>query len=159
MIRITDRAELLTMLNNAVNSVTKSAIRENRPIVVSKKSTLVGMLSVEKTDNNLHLIKKHLATESLYTGITLYESAILIAQSYMRGDITSIKEIIEIDNSYTKHHNDMLHHLSCYKTLKLHNNIDRMVILEDKFYMSEELSKLARSKLSRFKRVHSSKIT
>lgn len=159
MIQITDRAQLLAMLGNAVNSAAKSAIRENRPIVVSKRNTLVGTLSIEKTTDNTYLIKKSTVTECLYTSITLYESAVLIAQSYLRGDVAAIKEIVEIDCAYTKHHTDMLHHLSCYRALKLHNNLDRMVILEDKFYMSEELSKLARSRLAKFKRLQPGKIT
>ena len=146
-----DRPKLLSLLNVAVNKVAKATVKEGRPLAISKKDTYVGPMLVQKLENGTYSICKTGAKEPVYANIQLYEAAVLISQHYERGSISAVKELLKIDNDYAKYKTDMMHYLACYKQVKQKNDIDRMLVLEDKFYMAEELSKTSRERLSKFK--------
>jgi len=146
---IKDKSYLLFLFDNAIEQATQTAILRNQPIPTSKRDTYVGNYLVRKNNNNLYDIKDGI--EVLYENLYMYEAAISIAQRQNQGFDNSIKEIIKIDDDYGKHRNDMMVYLNCYKAAKQRKDIERMSILEDKFYMSEQLSKLVKQRIRRFK--------
>lgn len=144
MISKINKVQLAKKLNTAVDRV----IREKKPIVISAGCTLVGEMSVEKNTNGF-CIKKSGKIMNNYADIYLYESAVLVARYF--SNINMVKEILEIDKNYKKCHCNMLHYIACYKGAKAINDEQRMMILEDKFQLSEQLATDARCKLSKFK--------
>lgn len=146
-----DRTKILSLLSVAVNKVAKATVKEGRPLVVSKKDTYVGPMLVQKMSNGTYSISKTGAITPMYENIHLYEAAVLVSQHYERGKVSFVKEILKIDDDYAKYKTDMIHYLACYKQVKQHKDVDRMLVLEDKFYMAEELSKATRQRLSKFK--------
>ena len=151
MIAITDRAQLLTMLSNAVNTATKAAMKGNRPMVISKRNTIVGPVSIDKIDTGTYTLRRATIIRPLYTNIVLYESAVLIAQAYNRGDRDMIKEILTLESQYVKYSTDMLHYLTCYRAVCARNEIDRMLVLEDKFNTADETVKSIKYKLGKLR--------
>lgn len=146
-----DRPKLLSLFNIAVNRAVKSAVKEGQPLTMSKKDTYVGPLLVQKLINGTYSIYKTNANQPMYSDIHLYEAAVLISQHYERGAISCVREILKIDSDYAKYKTDMMHYIACYKHVKESKDIERMLVLEDKFCMAEELSKITRQRLSKFK--------
>lgn len=148
---ITDKTQLLALFDDAVRRATEMAIQKNEPIIESKKKIHIGTLLVCKNSINLYNILELGTKKILYENIELYDSAVIIAQYQNKGMKSTIDEVLNIDKEYSKHGNDMVHYLHCYKIAKQKNNLDRMLILEDKFQLSEQMAKLVRLRLSKFK--------
>ena len=144
------KEKLLVSLDTAIRQAAAKAISKSEPIG-DKNSCIVGSLSVKKNDSGLFEVL-NVNKEVLHTNISLYYVAVLVAQKFIAGHRTQIKEILELENSYQKFHNDMLHYLHCYKVAKTRNDTGRMSILEDKFQMSEQHAKKIKEKLDFYKR-------
>jgi hypothetical protein len=145
-----DRPKIISLLNVIVNKVAQTTIKEGCPMALSKKDTYVGSVLVQKLDDGTYTISKADKPIPIYSDIYLYESAILIARYYDRGSVSIIREILKVDKECAKHKTDMMHYIACYKQVKQTRDTERMLVLEDKFCMSEESLKITRSKLSRF---------
>ena len=151
MLTTTNKSRMVAILGKVVHSAAKTAVTEAQPMVISRKKTLVGSLVVEKEPSHYYCVCRSTDSYLLYSGIALYETAILVAQSYVLGKKHNIKYLLGADQDYTKHRTDMVHYLECYKRLKESSDIERMQVLEDRFDISEEYSKIARQTITEFK--------
>jgi hypothetical protein len=109
-------------------------------------------LIIEKDGNSFNILT--LAKTLLYERISAFDVAVIIAQHHNAGDKSSIKKVLELEEQFSKHHEDMTHYLHCFKGAKKRKDVDRMAILEDKFQISEMSAKRIRDKLQIFKRVN-----
>jgi hypothetical protein len=151
--KINDKEKLLSLFDNAIEKATHTTMQNSEPIITANKDTFVGLFLVHKKIDNCYEIRESASKKPLYKDIYLYEAAISIAQRLSKGITNSISEILKIDKDYSKHRNDMVHYLHCYKVAIQKKDIEKMSILEDKFQMSEQLSKLIKNRMSKFKLV------
>jgi len=146
------RTSLLDKLDRVTDKAATVAISRGYPIPMSSKSTMVGGVFVTKNDMGLYdivSIDKHV----LYENISVFDVAVIIAQRYNAGETSIIKQVLALEERFSKYHTDMIHYLHCLKGAKKRHDIERMAILEDKFQVSETLAKNARDRISIFKRV------
>lgn len=144
--------QLLEKLDKATDRAVGLAISNGIPIPVTKKSSLIGNLVVEKNKNSFYNVKT-LAGSILYKDISVFDVAVIVAQKYTTGQTSAIRKVLYLESKFSKHHTDMIHYLRCIRTAKEKNDIERMFILEDKFQLSEQMAKHARDMISNFKRV------
>jgi len=147
-----DRPTLLERLDKATDRAATFAIRRGFPIPVSKKSTLIGNTFVEKNANGLYDVLTFDRT-ILFSDISVFDIAVIVAQRYNTDETGMIRQILQLDERYSKYHIDMIHYLHCMKSAKKRHDLQRMVILEDKFQIAEQCARSIRDKLSNFKRV------
>jgi len=144
------RAILLEELGKATDKAAAYALERGFPIPISKKSTVVGNLFVEKNNNGLYNVLKF-DKHVLYKDISVFDIAVIIAQKYNVGESSAIKQVLYLEGVFTKYHLDMIHYLHVMKNAKKKNDNDRVAILEDKFRMAEMSAKNARNKIINFK--------
>lgn len=146
-----NKATLIDKLDKAADQAVSFAIARGVPIRISKKSTLIGSTYVEKNSSGLYdvVLPSRLM---LFKDISVFDVAVIVAQRYNSGDASAIKKVLAREETFIKHHNDMLNYLNCLKSAKKRHDTERMAILEDKFQVAEILAKNARNSISIFKR-------
>lgn len=151
-----DRPELIEKLEKATDRAATFAISRGYPIPMSKKSTLIGNVFVEKNSQGTYDVLKFDKTP-IYENISVFDVAIIVAQRYNSGETSAIRRVLELEEKFAKYHTDMIHYLHCMRGAKKNHDHERMAILEDKFQVSETLAKMTRDKISVFKRVKQSR--
>jgi hypothetical protein len=146
------RKDLLDKLDRVTDKAARYAITQGYPISVSKKSTLVGNVFVEKNSENLYNIMS-LDKHILYEDICVFDVAVIVAQRYNAGETNIVKQVLALEERFAKYHTDMIHYLHCLKGAAKRHDTERMAILEDKFQVSEILAKSTRDRITNFKRV------
>lgn len=146
------RSSLLNKLDLATTKAASDAIGRGIPIPISKKSTMIGNLCVEKNKNGFYDILT-LDRKMLFENISVFDVAIVIAQRYNSDEFSIVKKVLYLEERYAKYHTDMVHYLHCLKSATRTHDVERMAILEDKFQVAESLAKNTRDQISIFKRV------
>lgn len=146
-----NRPDLLNQLNVATDRAALFALQRGVPVPISKKSILIGNVFIEK--NKLGYTVIALDRIRLYENISVFDVAVIVAQRYNAGETSAIKQVLYLEDRFSKYHTDMTHYLSCMKSAKKKNDSERMAILEDKFRVAELLAKNIRDRISSFKRV------
>jgi hypothetical protein len=149
---IMERPELLKQLNKATDRAATIAIHRGLPITLSKNDTLIGNFIVEKNKYGFYDILKF-NRSIVYENISVFDIAIIIAQKYNSGELSVVRQLLQLEERFSKFHNDMTHYLYCMKTAKKKHDTQRSAILEDKFQMAELLAKNTKDKIAIFKRV------
>jgi len=147
-----ERSAIIDKLERVVEKATTFAIQRGTPLQTSKKSHLIGNTLVEKNDLGMYDILNLNGTR-IYENISVFDVAIIIAQRYSAGETGVVRQVLTLDEKFTKYHADMLHYLHCYKGAKKRQDYEKMAILEDKFQVAELMAKDTRDKISIFKRV------
>jgi hypothetical protein len=145
------KTALLEKLNRATDRATNLAIQRGLPITISKRSSLVGNLCVEKNKDGYYDV---LASnkEILYENLSSFDVAVIIAQRIMSREYSVIKQVLTLEKDYSKHHSDMVNYLNCMKSAATKKDYIRIHILEDKFQISELKAKSTKDSLAQFKR-------
>ena len=146
-----DRTELLEKLGRATDRAATFALQRGVPVPISKKSVLIGNVFIEKNKFGYNVVA--LDRMKLYENISVFDVAVIIAQRYNSGEISAIKQVLFLEDRFTKYHIDMIHYLHCMRSAKKKNDVERMAILEDKFQVAESLAKNIRDRIAFFKRV------
>lgn len=146
------RPELLDKLNKVTDRAATVAMQKGYPLVINKNSTLIGNLIIEKNDFKLYNIIAP-SKKILFNNISVFDVAVIVAQRYNQGEMGTIKQVLLLEERFSKYHIDMVHYLDCIKTAKKKNDFERIAILEDKFYLAELMAKSVRDKLAIFKKV------
>ena len=147
-----DKVRLLENLNTATNVAASMALRRGVPIPISKKSTLVGNLIIEKNKNGFFNVVDF-NKKILHENISVFDVAMIIAQKYISNDFSSIKKVLYLEGKFVKYHTDMIHYLHCMKMAKKKKDIDRFAILQDKFQTAEMSAENIKNNLNIFKTV------
>lgn len=147
-----NRATLLDKLDRATTKLASFAVVRGYPLTMPDKSTLIGRTFIKKTDCNTYNILSS-SKEILYKDISAFDIAVIIAQRHNLGETLSIRKVLLLEASFSKHHTDMMHYLHCIRRAKKDRDTMRMAILEDKFQISEIMAKKIRDSIARFKRV------
>lgn len=147
-----NRARLLDKLDRVTDRAATVAIARGFPIPITQKSTLVGNMFVEKSPTGFYNVLT-LDRTKMYSDISVFDVAIIIAQRHSSGESAVVKKILQLEEKYSKYHTDMIHYLHCLRGAKKKHDLERMAILEDKFQVSETLAKNTRDRISHFKRV------
>lgn len=146
-----NRDGMLSRLDEVTDKAASIAIRENMPIP-GKKGVYVGSAFIEKNNKGFYDVLS-IGGKPLYNDIVVFDVAIIVAQRYSNKEYSAIKRVLDLEEIYSKNHTEMLYFLYCYKGAKKKKDYSRMAILEDKFSTSEAKAKVARDKISFFKRV------
>lgn len=146
-----NRAALIDKLNRATDRAASLAISKCIPMKISKDTVLVGKTIVRRNSEDLYDVV--LNKTIIYKNITVFDVAIIIAQRYNSSEFKIVRKVLALEETYDKHHTDMIHYLSCLKGAKQRKDIERMAILEDKFQVAEIYAKVARDSISAFKRI------
>jgi hypothetical protein len=146
------RPELLERLNEATDKAALFAIQRGTPISDKKAGTWVGNTLIKKNDIGFYDIFS-LEKRLLFKDIAVFDVATIISQRYSVGEFKIIEKVLVLENTFSKHHMDMLHYLHCFKAAKKRRDYDSMDILEDKFQISEIRARKIRDNISFFKRV------
>ncbi len=146
------KAELLESLDRATSRAATIAIQRGSPLQMTTKSTLIGNTFVEKNKNGFYDVL-NFEKNTLYEDICVFDVAVIIAQRYTSHDTSTIKKVLHLEGRFSKYHTDMIHYLHCMKSAKKKNDVERMLILEDKFQIAEQFAKDTRDRISVFKRV------
>lgn len=145
------RTELLDKLDRVTDRAASFAIRSGIPIPLNKKSILICNLFIEKNKLGMYdIITKD--RKKLFQDITVFDVAVIIAQRYNNGQLFIIKQVLHLQDRFTKHRTDMVHYLHCLKSARAKNDTERMAILEDKFQVSEMFARTMRDRIAIFKR-------
>lgn len=145
------RTELLDKLDRVTDRAASFAIRSGIPIRLNKKSILICNLFIEKNKLGMYDIMTS-DKKPLFCNITVFDVAVIIAQRYNNGEFAVIKQVLHLQDRFTKHRTDMVHYLNCLKSAQARNDSERMAILEDKFQVSEMFARRLRDRISIFKR-------
>lgn len=145
------RAEIIEKLDKITDRAAISLKRKLRDD--KKKYTAIGTALIEKNTNGFYNVLNRQDKRTLFKDISVFDVAIILAQRYSSGETHTIREILKLEEQYTKYHTDMLHYLNCLKGAKNLKDSVRMAILEDKFQMAEQMAKYTRDRISIFKRV------
>jgi hypothetical protein len=141
--------KLINTLDKATDGATILVLQRGLPLIVSKKSALIGNLLIEKNQDGFYDI--YLPERiPLYENISGFDVAVIIAQRYSSGEHTIIREVLSLEEKFVKFHTDMIHYLSCMKSTK---DSIRLAILEDKFQVAELHAKDIKDKITSFKRL------
>lgn len=146
------RPGLLEKLDKVTDRAANFAISHGYPIALSKKSTLIGNVFVQKNAKGFYDVLKF-DRSPICENISVFDVAIIVAQRYNSGETSAIRRVLELEEKFSKHHTDMTHYLHCMRGAKKNHDNERMAILEDKFQVSESLARMTRDKISVFKRV------
>jgi len=146
-----NRQRLIKQLDHAASKATSLAIQRGSPILISKNKVLVGNMCINRNKSGYYDILT-LDQAELYSDIYLFEVAIILAQNFGTGDASTTRKVLMLQDRFEKHHTDMIHYLHCMKSAKKRHDIERMVILEDKFQISESHAKNIKNKILTFKR-------
>lgn len=145
-----DKPRLLEELDTATNLAASMALKKGVPIPISKKSTLVGNLLIEKNKNGFFNIVNS-SKKVLHEDISVFDVAMIIAQKYISSDLSSIKKVLYLEGKFIKYHIDMTHYLHCMKSAKKKKDFERFAILQDKFQTAEMLAENVKNNLNIFK--------
>ena len=145
-----DKPKLLEELDTATNLAASIALKKGVPIPISKKSTLVGNLLIEKNKNGFFNIVNS-SKKILHEDISVFDVAMIIAQKYISSDLLSIKKVLYLEGKFIKYHIDMTHYLHCMKSAKKKKDFERFAILQDKFQTAEMLAENVKNNLNIFK--------
>ncbi len=146
-----ERPELLAKLDRATDRAATFALQRGMPIPVSKKSVLIGNVFIEKNKAGYNVVS--MGHKRLYENISVFDVAVIVAQRYNLGETAAIKQVLALEDRFSKYHTDMVHYLHCMKSAKKKNDNERFAILEDKFQVAELLAKSIRDRITSFKRV------
>lgn len=146
-----DRNGMLSRLDEVTDKAASIAIRERMPIP-GKRGVYVGSVFIEKNKKGFYDVLS-IGGDPLYEDIAVFDIAIIVAQRHTDEEYSAIKRVLNLEEIYTKNHTEMIYFLHCYKGAKKKKDYTRMAILEDKFSTSEAKAKIARDKISFFKRV------
>lgn len=147
-----NRELLLKQLDKAASKATSLAFQRASPIPITKNKVIVGNLCISKNKLGFYDVLT-LDQSKLYSDVYLFEVAIILAQSFTSGDTSTTRKVLSLQDRFEKHHTDMIHYLHCMKSAKKRHDIERMIILEDKFQIAESYAKDIKDKISNFKRV------
>ena len=147
-----NRTHLIEQLDQATDKAASFAIQRGMPIPGSKSGIWVGNTFVKRNKNGFYDIFS-LNKDPLFENIMVFDVATIIAQRYTSGEFNTLKKVLDLEYTYSKHHTDMLHYLHCMKAAKKRNDYSTMAILEDKFQISEIRAKRIRDSIVFFKRV------
>jgi hypothetical protein len=147
-----NRSDLLDRLDKVTDRAASFAIQRGMPIPMSKKSVIIGAAVIEKNDCGFYDVMS-VDKDMLYENISVFDVAVIIAQRYNRRESGVIKQVLTLEEKFSKYHNDMIHYLHCMKTAKKAKDAERMAILEDKFQLAEQKAKDTRDSISIFKSV------
>jgi len=142
---------LIEKLDRATDKAVSVAIVRGIPLPVAKRSTLIGNILVEKNKKGFYNVTSF-DGRILFEDILVFDVAVIVAQRYNDGEMSTIKKVLALEEKYAKHHADMVNYLHCLKSAKKQNDAERMAILEDKFQVSEIHAKSIRDSISIFKR-------
>ena len=146
-----EKSELLNRLNDATNKAAEIMARKELLSTSGKFSSRVGNMLIRKNLVGLYDITSS-DNKKIFSNISAFDIATIIAQRHATGEIKSIEKVLILENTFLKHHTDMIHYLHCIKAAKKRREYDTMAILEDKFQVSEIRAKLVRNSISIFKR-------
>jgi hypothetical protein len=146
-----NRDGMISQLDKATDKAASIAIRESMPIP-SKKGVFVGSVFIEKNSKGFYDVLS-IGGKLLYPDIAVFDVAIIVAQRHSNEEHSVIKKVLDLEEVYSKNHTEMLYFLHCYKGAKKKRDYSRMAILEDKFSTSEARAKVARDRISFFKRM------
>jgi hypothetical protein len=145
------KSALIDKLDRATDKAVSVALVRGIPLTMSKKSTLIGSTLVEKNKKGFYNVSTIDGT-ILFEDISVFDVAVIVAQRYNAGEMSTIKKVLALEEKYAKHHADMVNYLHCLKSAKKRHDAERMAILEDKFQVSEIYAKSIRDSISIFKR-------
>jgi hypothetical protein len=146
------KSELLDKLDRATDKAVTVAIRECMPLAITKKSVVVGNLSVRKNDKGLFDIMSF-GKQKLYENIAVFDVAITVAQNHNRGHYSDIKKILYLEERFSKYHTDMVFYLHAMKGARRNKDTEKFSILEDRFRLAETSAKSVRDGISVYKRL------
>lgn len=146
-----NRNSMLTRLDEVTDKAASIAIRDGM-LIPAKKGVYVGNVFIEKNNKNFYNLLS-INGKLLFEDISVFDVAIIVAQRYSNQEFGIIKKILVLEEIYSKNHTEMLYFLHCYKGAKKKKDYPRMAILEDKFSTSESKARIARDRISFFKRV------
>ena len=146
-----NRDGMLSRLDEVTDKAASIAIRESMPIP-GKKGVYIGTVVIEKNKKGFYDLS-NVNGGLLFEDISVFDVAIIIAQRYNNEEYGAIKRVLELEEMYAKNHTEMIYFLHCYKGARKKKDYGRMAILEDKFATSETKAKIARDRISFFKRV------
>jgi hypothetical protein len=146
-----DRVALLEKLDKATDGAAAIAVSKGELRPAAQNLTLVGKTFIRKNKTGLYDVTT-LGVEPLYTDISVFDVAIILAQRYSEGDFGQIKQILTLESRFSKYHIDMLHYLHCIRGAKRRQDFEQMAILEDKFQVAEILARHIRDRISIFKK-------
>jgi len=147
-----DKPRLLEELDTATNLAASIALKKGVPIPISKKSTLVGNLLIEKNKDGFFDIV-NFNKKTLHKDISVFDVAMIIAQKYISSDLSAIKKVLYLESRFVKYHIDMTHYLHCMKSAKKKKDTERFAILQDKFQTAEMLAENVKNNLNIFKTI------
>lgn len=143
---------LIDKLDRATDRAASIAIKKGIPLQLSKNSTMIGSLVIEKNKKGFYNIVS-LNKELLFEDISAFDIAVIIAQRQLAGETGIIRKVLQLEEKYSKYHLDMLHYLHCIKGAKKRRDFERMLILEDKFQSTEMLAKVIKDSITIYKRI------
>lgn len=145
-----NRQFFIQQLDKATTKATSLVIKQPFPIAITKNKVIVGDLCIIKNKFGSYDILTKNYTK-LYSSVYLFEVAVILAQSYIMDDMSMIKKVLMLQEQLEKHHIDMIHYLHCMKSAKKRRDIERMMILEDKFQVAESYARGIKDKISSIK--------
>lgn len=146
------RTLLIEKLEKATNRAVALAIDNKLPLAITKSTTIVGNLLVEKNINGLYNIST-MSRRPIFENIIVYDVAVSLAQRYIDRDTSAISKILDLEKQYAKYRTDMVYYLYNLKSSFRKKDYERALILEDKFKVAEAYAKQLRDRLILFKKI------
>ena len=147
-----NKKPLIEKLERATNRAVALAIDNKFPLPITKNTTVVGNLLVEKNKKGFYNIAS-MSRSIIFEDIIVYDVAVILAQRYMDKDRSAVSRIIDLEQKYAKHRTDMIYYLHNLRSSLNRGDIERALILEDKFKLAEAHAKMLKDQLVLFKKL------
>ena len=147
-----NKNNLIDKLDKATNRAVALAIDNKMPLPITKNTSVVGNLLVEKNKNGLYNVLT-MSRRPVFEDIMVYDVAVILAQRYVGRDNATMTRILDLEKRYAKHHTDMVYYLYNLKSSLKRHDYERALILEDKFKVAEAHAKQLKDQLILFKKI------
>lgn len=144
------RRDILDKLDRITNAAAIAISGSGSPLCLSRDACFVGNFAVKKNKNDLYDITT-IGGLSLYSDISSFDIAVMIAQRYRSGEKSSVNKILSIEKLHAKYYLDAVHYRRCLKLAKANKELERVYILEDKIQNASAMLKNIRQQLEVFK--------
>lgn len=147
---MTKKSVLIKALDKVADKTLSSLLQTCTPIPINDRIIMVGNSFVRKNNNKLYDVLS-MNKNVIYCDLVTLDIAVIVAEKYSSGKISDLKKVISLEQKYSKYFFDMLNYLHCIKNAKKNKDLERYLILTDKYNEAKIMASTIKENILVFK--------